>query len=126
MPTVEATDTLPAAEFAGLDERICQFLVTKGRLKEADLGRARRLYEEGEDGNFVPLLTRLGLVSEREMAEALTELLDLPLLTAKDFPESPPANAQVSVRFLKQQRADLVVMRRCKCNHTHKILLGRR
>ncbi len=85
-----------------LDERICQLLVSKGRLKEADLGRARRLHEEDEAVNFIPLLTRLGLVSEREMAEALSELLDLPLMLAKDFPETPPANVQLSVRFLKQ------------------------
>jgi general secretion pathway protein E len=85
-----------------LDERICQFLVSKGRLKEADLGRARRLHEESEGGNFVPLLTRLGLVSERDMADALSDLLDVPLLSAKDFPEAPPPNVQLSVRFLKQ------------------------
>ena len=85
-----------------LDERICEYLVARGRLKEADLVRARRLHEENGEGNLVPLLTRLGLVSEREMADALSEVLGLPLLTAKEFPEAPPANVQMSVRFLKQ------------------------
>jgi general secretion pathway protein E len=86
-----------------LDERICSYLVARGRLKEADLVRARRLHEESAEGsNLVPLLTRLGLVSEREMGEALSEVLDLPLLTAKEFPDAPPANVQMSVRFLKQ------------------------
>ena len=85
-----------------LDERICAFLVARGRLKEADLARARRLRDEGPEGNLVPLLTRLGLVSEREMADALSEVLDLPLMTAKEFPDAPPANVQMSVRFLKQ------------------------
>lgn len=91
-----------SVEIETLDERICQFLVNKGRLKEADVGRARRVYEDGDSGSFVSLLTRLGLVSEREMAEALAELLNLPMLSAKEFPETPPANVQVSVRFLKQ------------------------
>jgi general secretion pathway protein E len=85
-----------------LDERICEYLVARGRLKEADLARARRLHEEDGEGNLVPLLTRLGLVSEREMADALSEVLGLPLLSAKEFPEAPPANVQMSVRFLKQ------------------------
>ena len=85
-----------------LDERICQFLVRKGRLKEADLVRARRVHEEQEDVGLVSLLTRLGLASERDVAEALSELLDLPLLAAKDAPEVPPAGVQLSVRFLKQ------------------------
>jgi general secretion pathway protein E len=85
-----------------LDERICAYLVARGRLKEADLARARRLHEENAEGNLVPLLTRLGLVSEREMGDALSEVLGLPLLTAKEFPDAPPASVQMSVRFLKQ------------------------
>ena len=90
----------PAA--VSLDERICDFLVERGRLKETDLVRARRLHEESSEGNLVPLLTRLGLVSERDMADAVSELLSLPLLSAKECPEAPPPNVQMSVRFLKQ------------------------
>ena len=85
-----------------LDERICEHLVARGKLKEADLARARRLLEESGDGNLVPLLTRLGLVSEREMGDALAEVIGLPLIAAKDCPEVPPPNVQMSVRFLKQ------------------------
>ncbi|HOV56479.1 MAG TPA: type II secretion system ATPase GspE [Rhodanobacteraceae bacterium] len=77
-------------------------MVKKGRVKEADLARARRLHEESEDESFLSLLTKLGLVSERDLAESVAELLRLPLLAAKDFPEAPPPNVQVSVRFLKQ------------------------
>jgi general secretion pathway protein E len=84
-----------------LDERICQYLVARGRLKETDLARGRRLHEEDPSGRLIALLTRLGLVSEREMADAVSEIMDLPLLAAKDFPESPPPNVQLSVRFLK-------------------------
>jgi general secretion pathway protein E len=87
---------------ASLDDRICQFLVARGRLKETDLVRGRRLHEEDPaSGSLVSLLTRLGLVSEREMAEAVSELLSLPLLSAKEFPETPPQNVQTSIRFLK-------------------------
>ncbi|MEO8010620.1 MAG: hypothetical protein ABI650_03140, partial [Dokdonella sp.] len=85
-----------------LDERICQFLVARGRLKETDLARGKRLHEEDPSGRLVALLTRLGLVSERDMADAVSEIMHLPLVGAKDFPESPPPNVQVSIRFLKQ------------------------
>jgi len=85
-----------------LDERICEHLVARGRLKEADLARARRLHEENAEGGLVPLLTRLGLVSEREMGDALSEVMGLPLITAKEFPEAPPPNVAMSIRFLKQ------------------------
>ncbi|MCB1575232.1 MAG: type II secretion system protein GspE, partial [Xanthomonadales bacterium] len=90
----------PKLSGPALDERICQFLVAKGRLKEADLARGKRLHEEDPSGRLVALLTRLGLVSEREMADAVAEIMGLPLLLAKDFPESPPPNVQLSVRFL--------------------------
>jgi general secretion pathway protein E len=85
-----------------LDERICAYLVARGSLKENDLVRARRLLEENGEGNLVPLLTRLGLVSERQMGDALSEVMGLPLVTAKEFPDAPPPNVSMSVRFLKQ------------------------
>ena len=95
----------PASTIASegsLDDRICQFLVARGHLKETDLVRGRRLHQEDPgSGSLVSLLTRLGLVSEREMAEAVSDLLQLPLLSAKEFPDTPPANVQTSVRFLK-------------------------
>jgi general secretion pathway protein E len=95
-------ETANPAPAESLDERICEHLVARGRLKEADLVRARRLLEESGDGNLVPLLTRLGLVSEREMGESLAEVLGLPLVAAKECPDTPPPNVQMSVRFLKQ------------------------
>jgi len=84
-----------------LEERISQALLARGRLKEADLGRARRLLEES-GGSLIALMTRIGLVSERDVAEASAEVLGLPLLASRDFPEQAPANLQLSLRFLKQ------------------------
>ena len=91
-----------AVDVEHLDERICQFLLRKGRLKDADLARARRVHEEQDDVGLVSLLTRLGLASERDVAEAMSELLELPLVNAKDAPDVPPAGVTLSVRFLKQ------------------------
>lgn len=89
----------------GADERIVAALLEKGRLKEADLARARRLQEE-TGGGVLSLLTRLGLVSERDHAETCAEVLDLPLLNLKQVPELPPEfppEAQpLSPRFLRQ------------------------
>ncbi len=85
-----------------LEELISQQLLARGRLKEADLGRARRLLEES-GGSLISLLTRIGLASERDVAEASSEVLGLPLMFSKDFPEAPPPNIQLSLRFMKQQ-----------------------
>ncbi len=101
MSAVQPLPTSPEPA-ESLDERICAHLVARGRLKETDLARARRLHEEASDGSLLPLLTRLGLVSEREMGDALSEVMGLPLITAKDFPDAPPQNVSMSIRFLKQ------------------------
>ncbi|PXV55296.1 type II secretion system (T2SS) protein E, partial [Dyella sp. AtDHG13] len=87
----------------GREAAVCALLVSRGRLKDTDLARARRLHEESPDGTLTALMARLGLVSERDLAEAWSELLDTPLLSAREAPDMPPAELDVSVRFLKQQ-----------------------
>lgn len=86
---------------AGADERIVAALLARGRLKDADLQRARRLQEE-TGGSLLTLLGRLGLVSERDHADASADVLGLPLVSAKDTPDLPPEGAILSTRFLKQ------------------------
>jgi len=86
-----------------LESAVCALLVARGRLKDNDLARARRLHEESPEGTLTALLARLGLVSERELAEAWAERLHAPLLAVKDVPDMPPADLDISVRFLKQQ-----------------------
>ncbi|OGT58454.1 MAG: type II secretion system protein GspE [Gammaproteobacteria bacterium RIFCSPHIGHO2_12_FULL_63_22] len=86
----------------GPEERIATALLARGRLKDNDLARALRLQAEA-GGSLSTLLVRLGLVSERDMAEACSEVLGLPLLSARDCPDAPPENVSVSLRFLKQQ-----------------------
>ena len=92
---------IPAEIDTSADERIVAALLDKGRLKEADLQRARRLQEE-TGGSLLTLLGRLGLVSERDHAETCAEVLDLPLVSAKDAPELPPEGVAFSAKFLKQ------------------------
>ena len=83
------------------DDRIVAALVERGRLKDADLARARRLQEE-TGGSLLSLLARLGLVSERDHAETASAVLGLPLASAKDAPELPPETVVLSPKFMKQ------------------------
>nr|WP_246606780.1 type II secretion system ATPase GspE [Lysobacter antarcticus] len=76
-------------------------LRTKGRLKDADLARARRLHAE-TGGSLLGLLARLGLVSERDHAETVAEVLQLPLVSTKDAPELPPEGVALTTKFMKQ------------------------
>ncbi|HEY2345223.1 MAG TPA: type II secretion system ATPase GspE [Xanthomonadaceae bacterium] len=96
----EPGEEAPSGLTDGVDGRIVEALLRRGRLKDADLGRVRRLQDES--GSTVSaLLARLGMVSERDIAEASAEVLGLPLVAARDCPDAPPA-AQLSIRFLKQ------------------------
>ena len=94
-------DTGDTGTDASADARIVDALLAKGRLKEADLVRARRLQEE-TGGSLLTLLARLGLVSERDHAETVAEVLDLPLVSVKDVPELPPEGVVLSTKFMKQ------------------------
>ncbi len=87
---------------ADADERIAATLLGRGRLKDADLARAQRLQAEA-GGSLGSLLVRLGLVSERDMAEAASEVLGLPLMASKECPDAAPENLPLTLRFLKQQ-----------------------
>ncbi|MFZ5607892.1 MAG: type II secretion system ATPase GspE [Pseudomonadota bacterium] len=81
--------------------RIVALLLQREKLKETDLARARRLQEE-DGGDLLVLLARLGLVAERDHAEACTAALGLPLRSARDLPELPPDEVALSLKFMKQ------------------------
>ena len=97
---IEIESAEPPREVA-VSDPVCAYLLQEGRLKQADLKRAVS-YREQHGGDLVTLLVRLGLASERDVAEAESSLLELPLVRTADLPEQAPELPDVSVRFLKQ------------------------
>ncbi|MGN6112380.1 MAG: type II secretion system ATPase GspE [Luteimonas sp.] len=97
----EAEGAGNGAAAASADERVVAALLERGRLKDADLGRVRRLQEE-TGGGLLALLGRLGLVSERDHAEACAAVLGLPLRSARDLPDLPPEGSALGLRFMQQ------------------------
>ncbi|MEM6934905.1 MAG: type II secretion system protein GspE, partial [Pseudomonadota bacterium] len=95
-----ADEALPE-QLSEFDQELCSALVEAGRLRDADVVKAQRLAAESND-NFVGLLVRLGLVSERDVAETTAGLLDLKLMSSKDFPEVPPA-VDLPMRFMRER-----------------------
>jgi general secretion pathway protein E len=74
-------------------------LVDAGRLSQSSLSRAERLaVESGEP--IVTVLTRLGLIGERELVETISQALSLPVIKATEFPEQPILSERISRRFL--------------------------
>ncbi len=84
-------------------DSIGKLLIERGKLNAADLDRARRVQQETPERINV-ILTQLGLVSEGDMAEALALYLDLPLVTAADYPTQAILEDQISTKFLKEYR----------------------
>ncbi|WP_407316862.1 type II secretion system ATPase GspE [Pseudomonas sp. nanlin1] len=87
-------------------EAICRWLTLNAGLKNVDLERARRLAAESpEDETDLPaLLTRLGLVSELEMARAWSALLSAPLVMAEDAPAVLDPLPPLTERFMRHYR----------------------
>jgi general secretion pathway protein E len=84
-------------------EAVGERLIAAGKLDRAGLQRALRLCEASNERLHV-VLVKLGLVPEREVAEALAEELGLPLAGEADYPDLPLHGDRVSVTFLKEAR----------------------
>ena len=88
---------------AAFVETFAAFLVGRGVLDELADHRARRAQAQSGE-RFDLVLTRLGLVSEAEMARQLAEFLDLPLVSAADLPETPLLADRLQLQFLTSNR----------------------
>jgi general secretion pathway protein E len=72
-------------------------------LDRAALERAGRVARDAGE-RLDRVLTKLGMVSERDMATALSELLELPLAQPADYPEAEVLDGRLSRQFLKHFR----------------------
>src|SRR4029077_6515806 len=79
-------------------------LVDSGAIDRRSLDRARRVATETA-GRLDHVLTQLGLVSERGLAEALAQLIGAPLVGAADYPDAPLFGDRLKVKFLRRVRA---------------------
>jgi general secretion pathway protein E len=85
------------------EQALGELLVRQGKLDARGLDRALRV-RGGSRDSLLELLSKLGLVAERDLAEATAQILALPLVTARDYPPAPLLDDKVSVRFLHESR----------------------
>jgi general secretion pathway protein E len=78
-------------------------LLAQGALSATSLERASRLQAESGEA-LSSILTKLGIVSERSLAQAFSTYLDLPLVSAAQFPDTPLLDDRISRKFLKRAR----------------------
>ena len=101
-----STEIDESAEIDDLDgplagaEAIGRALIDAGKIDKAGLERARRVAQD--DVGLHVVLTRLGLVSEADLAAAMAAELDLPLAEPDDYPDEPLIEG--SAKFLRESR----------------------
>ncbi len=92
-----------ADQLYDIDARFSQLLTESGKLDTAGLQRAERAMKAGSEGLHI-LLPKLGMVSEKDVADALSETLGLDLAAAGDYPDLPVHGEALSANFLKASR----------------------
>jgi len=96
-----AMSDIPAQDSAS--DRLGRYLVDSGRIQTATLERALRVgATTGEP--LAGLLLKLGLLSERDLADALAQVHGAPRIDADGFPESPIDDSAFTPRFLRESR----------------------
>jgi general secretion pathway protein E len=79
--------------------KLGEFLIQSGKITHRDVERA--LVARAEMGGmFGQVLVKLGLVSEVDVCQALSQLLEIPLLATADYPEDAVQIPGLSLDFL--------------------------
>jgi general secretion pathway protein E len=94
--------TAPGGSEAFLDS-LAEVLTAAGKLQAPALARARRVSAETGE-RLDAALTKLGLVSDKDLAQAIAQTAGLELAGDNDFPQSPVFETALSARFLRQAR----------------------
>jgi general secretion pathway protein E len=84
--------------------RLGAALVASGAIDQRTLERARRVAAE-TGGRLDRVLTQLGLISDRGLAEALAELVSAPLLGPADYPDEALFVDRLRPKFLRKAHA---------------------
>src|SRR6266852_1290653 len=100
-PAVETVMIANGADRRPFERSLATRLIEAGKLEPSALERVFRL-QASSDERLEVLLIKLGLASERDVAEAFARELDLAVVAPGEFPDAPLLEGKVSKKFLKQ------------------------
>lgn len=95
----------PDPRSAEFSTALGNWLIAQNRLDELTIQRARRAQQQSGE-RFDLVLTRLGLLSESELAAALAEYTGIPLIEAHELPDAPLLAGILHADFV---RANLIL-----------------
>jgi general secretion pathway protein E len=88
--------------------QLLDFLMARGRLDAVHRDRVVALRRERGESESV-IITRLGMIDERDMAECLAEFLEIPLVSPGDYPVAGCGPAGLTAEFIT--RAQILPIR---------------
>ncbi|MGH7044774.1 MAG: GspE/PulE family protein [Stellaceae bacterium] len=100
----EAAAMPTARDAADALARLGPTLIASGAVDQRTLERARRVASE-TGGRLDRVLTQLGLVSERALAEALAQLFAAPIVAPADYPDTALFVDRLKAKFLRKAHA---------------------
>ncbi len=83
-----------------VERQVAARLVAGGKLDQPALDRVLRLQSSNAD-RLEALIVKLGLASERDVAEALSRELDLAIAEPPDYPEAPVIEGRLTNQFIR-------------------------
>jgi general secretion pathway protein E len=105
-PSLDRDAVAPLAQAGEVrtTERLTDHLLAAGKITRGALERAMEAARESDE-RLETVLTRLGLISEHDLAQAIAAVLGLPLASERDYPAHPILPARLGARFLRDMRA---------------------
>ena len=83
-------------------QNFIEALIAQQSLRENDLNKVNKIKDQMQETGLPLLLVKLGLCSEKDVAEALAKTTSLSLANVEDYPDTPFLPEEVSLRFLKE------------------------
>src|SRR5438067_5305793 len=83
---------------------LVDFLLARGRLDAVQRDRVLALRRDRGESESV-IVTRLGMIGERDMAECLAEFLQIPLARPIDYPPAPVEAVELGADFIARAQA---------------------
>ena len=99
----------PATNDCATLDRLVDLLLRDGQCEPRAIERGRRVAEESGQ-RLDSVLIQLGLVTERGLAQAYSQLLGIDISTTVRYPEEPLFAERLGIRFLQQARSIPVAM----------------
>jgi len=91
---------MSTASIPGVHQPLGSILLATGKVSADDLDRALELQKSNQE-RLGKLLVDLGMLTERDLLEAMSNQLHIPKVESSEFPELPPEVKALSPRFMR-------------------------